>query len=86
MFTAHGVICGVFLFNDLRAVHLFASRIFMVSDVQGVIDFSGVLPYILKITCMGRELCNYAQYLLGNTHMQCVPWQGKWLFCHFQVV
>ena len=38
----------------------------MVSDVQGVNDFSDVLPYILKITCMGRELCNHAQYLLGN--------------------
>ena len=38
----------------------------MVSDVQGVNDFSDVLPYILKITCMGRELCNHAQYLFGE--------------------
>ena len=49
-----------------------------------VIFLHDVLPYILKITCMGRELCNHAQYLLGNTHM--CTWQGKWLFCHFQVV
>ena len=48
----------------------------MVSNVEGVNDFLDVLPYILKITCMGREvvctLCNCAQYLLGNTDMQCV--------------
>ena len=57
----------------------------MVSDVQGVNDFSDVLPYILKIACMGRELCNHAQYLLGNTHMQCVPGRGSGRFATFRL-
>jgi len=57
----------------------------MVSDVQGVNDFSDVLPYILKITCMGRELCNHAQYHLGNMHMQCVPGRGSGCFATFRL-
>ena len=65
LFAAHCVICRVFLFDAPRVVHLFAPRIFMVANVEGVNDFLDVLPYILTITCMGREvvctLCNCAQ-------------------------
>ena len=73
LLAAHCVIFRVFFFDSVRGVHFFAPCIFVVADVESVYNFSDILPYELKITCMGREvvctLSNCAQPLLGNTHM-----------------
>ena len=73
LFTAHSAIFRVFFFDSVRVVHFLAPCIFVVADMESVYNFLDILPYELKITCMGREvvctLSNCAQPLLGNTHM-----------------
>ena len=91
LLTAHRVICRVFFFDSVRGVHFLAPCIFVVVDAGSVYNFWDILPYVLKITCMGREVvCNYAQYLLGSTHMQqteCIhiPGRGSGCFATFRL-
>ena len=55
LFTAHCVIFPVFFFDSVRGVLFLAPCIFVVADVESVYNFLDILPYELKISCMGRE-------------------------------